>query len=80
MFVIRCEERDRLAKYLEENGIHTVIHYPIAIYKQNAYKEFNDLNLEKSNELANTVLSLPLYYGMSDEDINYVIEKINEFK
>ena len=80
LFVIRCEERDRLAKYLEENGIHTVIHYPIAIYKQNAYKEFNDLNLEKSNELANTVLSLPLYYGMSDEDINYVIEKINEFK
>lgn len=80
LFVIRCYERERLEKYLNDNGIKTLIHYPIAIYKQNAYKELNNLNLEKSNELANTVLSLPLYYGMSDEDINYVIEKINEFE
>lgn len=79
LFVVRCDDRDRLAKYLEDNGIQTVIHYPIAIYKQNAYKELNDLNLVKSNELANTVLSLPMYYGMSDEEVQYVIDVINNY-
>ncbi|MBR3660494.1 MAG: DegT/DnrJ/EryC1/StrS family aminotransferase [Bacilli bacterium] len=79
LFVIRCNERDRLQQYLKDNGIDTVIHYPIPIYMQNAYQELNNLNLVKSKELADTVLSLPLYYGMSDEEISYVIEKINSF-
>ena len=80
LFVVRCNERDRFQQYLKDNGIETVIHYPIPIYLQNAYPELNNLNLINSKELADTVLSLPLYYGMSDEEINYVIDIINNFE
>lgn len=80
IFAVRCDDRDRLQSYLKEKGIETVIHYPIPIFKQGAYKELSDLNLVKSKELADTVLSLPLYYGMSDDEINYVIDIINKFE
>lgn len=79
VFVIRTKNRDALQKYLKEKGINTLIHYPIAIHKQIAYKEYNNLNLPKSEELANTVLSLPMYYGMKSEDIEYIIDVLNEY-
>ena len=80
LFVIRCKDRDNLQNYLKENGINSLIHYPIAIHKQKAYQEYNDLNLPLAEELADTVLSLPMYYGLEDEDINYIIDVINKYK
>lgn len=79
IFAVRTRERDLLQQYLLENGIHTVIHYPIPIHEQKAYEELNNLNYPIATEIANTVLSLPMYYGMEDEDINYVIEKLNTY-
>lgn len=79
LFVLRTKERDILQQYLQENGINTVIHYPIPIHKQEAYKEYNELILPNAEELGNTVLSLPLFYGMTDDEINYVIDKINSY-
>lgn len=79
IFAIRTEKRDLLQQYLKEKGINTLIHYPIAIHQQKAYEEYNNLNLPNATELASTVLSLPMYYGMSLEDINYVIDAINEY-
>ena len=79
LFVIRTKYRKYLQDYLEENGVGTVIHYPIPIHKQKAYGEYNNLSLPNAEELANTVLSLPMYYGMTDEEIQYVIDCINDF-
>ena len=79
LFVIRTDDRDKLQKYLQDNGINTVIHYPIPIHKQLAYKEYNDLKLPNAELLGNTVLSLPMYYKLSDEDVNYIIDVLNKY-
>ena len=79
LFVMRTDDRDKLQKYLQDNGINTVIHYPIPIHKQLAYKEYNDLKLPNAELLGNTVLSLPMYYKLSDEDVNYIIDVLNKY-
>lgn len=81
IFAIRCERRDELEKYLSEKGIGTNKHYPIPIHLQECYK---DLGYKKGDfpiaeEISSTELSLPLYYGMTDEEIHYVINHINNF-
>lgn len=81
IFAIRCKERDELKDFLFKNGIETLIHYPIPMHLQEAYR---DLNLGKGSfpiaeEISETELSLPIYYGMSNEEVDYVISKINEF-
>lgn len=80
LFVVRTQNREELIDYLKENGIETGIHYPIPIHKQKAYEEYNALSYPNAEELANTVLSLPLYYGMEDNDIDYVVDKLNKYK
>ena len=82
VYCIRCEKRDELEKYLTDNGIMTVKHYPTPMHLQEAYK---DLNIPKgalpvAEEISSTVLSLPIFYGMTEEQIEYVIDKINGFK
>lgn len=80
-FVIRCKDRDMLHSFLEENGIQTQIHYPIPphlaeCYRWQGYKE-GDYPI--TEEYANTVLSLPIYTGMTKEEQDYVIEILNKF-
>lgn len=82
IFAIRCNKRDALEKYLNEAGIGTNKHYPIPMHLQECYK---DLGYKKGDfpiaeEISATELSLPMYYGMSDEEIEYVINTINSFK
>lgn len=82
VFAIRCEKRDELEAYLNEKGITTVKHYPIPIHMQGAYK---DLNIQQgalpvAEEISRTILSIPMYYGMTDEQVDYVITTINEFR
>ena len=79
IFAIRTKNRNEIQKYLKDNGIETVIHYPISIAKQDAYKYDNINDLEIADIIANEELSLPLYYGMSDAEINYVIDIINKY-
>ncbi len=81
VFVIRCNKRDELEKYLNENGIGTVKHYPIPMHMQGAYKDLNisEGELPIAEEISKTVLSIPMYYGMTEEKISYVIDKINSF-
>lgn len=81
VFVIRCEKRDELEKYLKENGIGTVKHYPIPMHMQLAYSDLGikEGELPIAEEISKTVLSLPMYYGMTDEQIQYVIDTINSF-
>jgi dTDP-4-amino-4,6-dideoxygalactose transaminase len=79
LFVIRTKKRDRLQKYLAENGIHTLIHYPIPPHKQKAYKEWNNLSYPITEEIHKTVLSLPISGIQNIEDTRKIIEVINEF-
>ena len=82
VFVIRCKKRDELEKFLNENGILTVKHYPIPIHLQNAYSDlkYKKGDLPIAEEISETVISIPMYYGMTDEQIQYVVKKINEFE
>ena len=82
VFVIRCQKRDELEKYLNGLGIGTVKHYPVPMHLQQAYA---DLQIAKgalpiAEEISATVLSLPMYYGMTDEQIDYVIGAVNSFR
>lgn len=81
IFAIRCEEREALSEYMHEAGIGTNKHYPIPMHLQEAYK---NLNIPKgalpiAEEISATELSLPMYYGMTEDEISYVVEKINRF-
>ena len=78
-FVVTTDSREEFQNYLKENGISTMIHYPIAIHKQVAYSEYKDLPLPIAEKLAKTVISLPIYIGMTSEDIDYVIDIINKY-
>lgn len=79
LFVVRSKQRDVLQRYLAEQGIQTLIHYPIAPHKQYAYSYWNDLILPVTEEIHQQVLSLPLDPTMSDYDVKYVIDAVNRF-
>lgn len=85
LFVIRTNYRDELKLFLESHSIETGIHYPIALNKLKAYDYLKqDCTDFKSNQIDSKLLSLPIGEHMSDNDINYVIDKIktyfNDFK
>ena len=82
IFGIRCERREELEKYLNDAGIATNKHYPIPIHLQGAYKElgYKIGDFPISEEISQTELSIPMYYSMAEEEISYVISKINEFR
>ena len=81
IYAIRCKNRDALEKHLDNKGIGTNKHYPIPMHMQECYR---DLNISQgafpiAEEISATELSIPMYYGMTDEEIQYVIDAINEF-
>ena len=82
IFGIRCKRRAELETCLHEAGIGTNKHYPIPMHLQDCYKDlgFKEGDFPIAEEISATELSIPMYYGMTDEEIQYVIDKINEFK
>ncbi len=79
LFPILCEKRDDLHDYLEQNGVGTVIHYPIAPHKQECYKEWNSLSLPITEYIADHELSLPIGPAISMDDIDIVVKLLNKF-
>lgn len=79
IFVIRCENRDELQKYLADNGVQTLIHYPVPPHQQSAYKEWNELSYPISENIHAGVLSLPIGPTITDEEIVTIIKAINNF-
>ena len=79
IFAIRCKNRDVLEKYLSEKGIGTNKHYPIPIHMQECYCDlgYKQGDYPIAEEISETELSLPMYYGMTDEEVQYVINAIN---
>ena len=80
LFPIFCDKRDELQKYLKENGIGTVIHYPIPPHKQECYSQWNNLNLPVTEKIHDTELSLPIGPAITDEQVQYIIDTINNWK
>ena len=82
IFGIRCKRRDELEKFLNDAGIGTNKHYPIPMHLQECYKDlgFKEGDVPIAEEISATELSIPMYYGMTDEEVQYVIDKVNEFK
>ena len=81
IFGIRCDERERLEEHLKKAEIMTNKHYPIPMHLQECYKDlgFNEGDYPIAEEISRTELSIPMYYGMTDEEISYVIDALNSF-
>lgn len=80
LFVVRTPERDRLQQYLKENGVETLIHYPVPPHKQGAYTEYKHLSLPITEAMHRDVLSLPISPVLTDEEAAKIVKLINEYK
>lgn len=82
IFGIRSDRREELEKYLNDNGVGTNKHYPIPIHLQKCYENLgiSEGELPVAEEISSTELSIPMFYGMTDDEINQVIDTINNFK
>ena len=82
IFGVRCARREALEKHLNERGIGTNKHYPIPMHLQECYRDlgFKEGDFPIAEEISATELSLPMYYGMTDEEIQAVIDAVNDFQ
>ena len=80
LFVIRCSRRDALQAYLLDQGVHTMIHYPIPPHKQQAYIDWNTRIFEISESIHQSILSLPMSSLINDCQADFVINKLNYYK
>ena len=78
VYAIKCKNRNYLRQLLRENGIETLIHYPIPIHRQQSYADYSSLHLPISDHWADAELSLPLSPQMTDEEIQKVVDCINQ--
>lgn len=81
IYGVSCPKRDELETYLQSKGIGTNKHYPIPMHLQGAYKELKIKEgcLPIAEKISKEILSLPMYYGMTEEEIGYVVDQINQF-
>jgi len=81
IFAVLSEQRDRLKEYLSNKGIGTNCHYPIPMHMQGAYRCMNITKdaLPKAEEISAKELSIPLYYGMTNDEVGYVVDALNGF-
>lgn len=80
LFVIRIANRDEFQEFLSVNGVQTLIHYPIPLYKQECYKDLAHIALQITEQIHNEVLSLPISPVMSDCEIMDIVNYINNFR
>lgn len=73
-------KRDALHDYLDQNGVGTVIHYPIAPHKQECYKEWNSMSFPITERIANEELSLPIGPSIVISDVETIVDLLNKFK
>jgi len=79
-FPILCERRDELQEYLKQNGVQTLIHYPIPPHKQECYRDWNDRIYPITEKIHAQELSIPMNQVVSDEDAKFVVDVLNNFK
>ena len=79
IFPVRCLRRDELQRYLTDHGVQTIIHYPIPPHQQECYREWNTLSFPVTERIHREELSLPISPVMTDEEVKYVMEMLNQF-
>jgi len=79
LFTVRTKNRDAFAKHLAAHGVGSVIHYPVPPHKQEAYKELNNKKYPITEKIHKTIISLPLFPGMKQENVDAVIAACNSF-
>jgi dTDP-4-amino-4,6-dideoxygalactose transaminase len=79
LFVTRTRERDAFQKHLADSGVGSLIHYPIPPHKQLAYKQWNNKSYPISEEIHNTVLSIPLHNLLTNAEVGVIIDACNSF-
>lgn len=80
LFPILCTRRDELQKYLSDQGVGTIIHYPIPPHKQECYREWNHLTFPVTEQIAAQELSLPIGPSITLDETREVVKMINAFK
>lgn len=80
IFTIRCKHRNELQEYLAQNGIQTIIHYPIPPHKQECYKEWNHLSFPITEQIHDEELSIPMSPVMTEEEVKAVVNVLNNWK
>lgn len=78
LFVIRCVQRDKLQKFLQDRGVQTMIHYPIPPHKQKAYASWGHRSLPVTEQIHEQVLSLPMGGAFNSAHLACTIQKVNE--
>lgn len=79
LFVVRTQHREALKKYLADNGIQTLIHYPIPPHQQQAYQEWNNLSYPLTEAIHKEVLSLPIGPTLTGQDAEKIIALVNDW-
>lgn len=79
LFVIRTQNRNKLQQYLLENGIETLIHYPVAPHKQKALSSYNNLSFPITEKIHEEVLSLPISPVITNDEVGFIIEILNQY-
>jgi dTDP-4-amino-4,6-dideoxygalactose transaminase len=79
-FPIFCEQRDKLQEYLKENGVQTLIHYPIPPHKQECYKDWNERTYPITEKIHEQELSIPMNQALSMKEANEVVNVLNRFR
>lgn len=80
LFVIKVTKRERLVKYLADNGVQTLVHYPIPPHQQGAYREWEGDSFPISEKIHELVLSLPISSILSSDEVDSVIKLVNSYK
>jgi dTDP-4-amino-4,6-dideoxygalactose transaminase len=79
LFVIRTRNRTNLQDYLQQNGIQTVIHYPVPPHNQKALSDWNHLSFPITEKIHNEVLSLPISPVLTDDEVGFIIAILNQY-
>lgn len=80
VFVVRCKSREKLQEHLLNNGIQTMIHYPVPPHKQKAYAQWNGLSYPITEKIHAEVLSLPINSVLTEGDIKKTAEAVNSYE
>ncbi|MDB5203110.1 MAG: aminotransferase [Ferruginibacter sp.] len=80
VFTLRVASRDKFEKHLSDNGIQTVIHYPVPPHKQPAYKKWNDMSFPISEKIHREIISIPISPVITEEQYRQVVDAVNSFR
>ena len=79
LFVGRSNKRDDLSEYLRKNGVQTLVHYPISVNEQVAFKKYKSKNIFNALQASKEIISLPINPWLRDDEVDFIIKTINNF-